>query len=232
MNKIKNYFFSGILIVAPLGLSIYVAWIVVRLADRIFRPFIPLEQFGMPAEIPGVGLVFAFLFFTILGAIAGSFFGKIYHKVVDGILSKIHKLQGWWPKIYSKIPGLNSIYSTVKQIIDTFATTQSNAFKEVVLIEYPQKDIFALAFLTSETKGEIASKKNKKMINVFMPSTPNPTTGFLMFVPLSKCIRLSMSVDQAIKYIISAGLVTPNTPAIKKTIVKKKVTNNKRLAKK
>ena len=218
MNKIKNYFFSGILIVAPLGLSIYVAWIVVRLADRIFRPFIPLEQFGMPAEIPGVGLVFAFLFFTILGAIAGSFFGKIYHKVVDGILSKI--------------PGLNSIYSTVKQIIDTFATTQSNAFKEVVLIEYPQKDIFALAFLTSETKGEIASKKNKKMINVFMPSTPNPTTGFLMFVPLSKCIRLSMSVDQAIKYIISAGLVTPNTPAIKKTIVKKKVTNNKRLAKK
>ena len=218
MNKIKNYFFSGILIVAPLGLSIYVAWIVVRLADRIFRPFIPLEQFGMPAEIPGVGLVVAFLFFTILGAIAGSFFGKIYHKVVDGILSKI--------------PGLNSIYSTVKQIIDTFATTQSNAFKEVVLIEYPQKDIFALAFLTSETKGEIASKKNKKMINVFMPSTPNPTTGFLMFVPLSKCTRLSMSVDQAIKYIISAGLVTPNTPAIKKTIVKKKVTNNKRLAKK
>ena len=145
MNKIKNYFFSGILIVAPLGLSIYVAWIVVRLADRIFRPFIPLEQFGMPAEIPGVGLVVAFLFFTILGAIAGSFFGKIYHKVVDGILSKI--------------PGLNSIYSTVKQIIDTFATTQSNAFKEVVLIEYPQKDIFALAFLTSETKGEIALKK-------------------------------------------------------------------------
>jgi len=218
MNKIKNYFFSGILIVAPLGLSIYVAWIVVRLADRIFRPFIPLEQFGMPAEIPGVGLVVAFLFFTILGAIAGSFFGKIYHKVVDGILSKI--------------PGLNSIYSTVKQIIDTFATTQSNAFKEVVLIEYPQKDIFALAFLTSETKGEIASKKNKKMINVFMPSTPNPTTGFLMFVPLSKCTRLSMSVDQAIKYIISAGLVTPNTPAIKKTIVKNKVSNNKRLAKK
>ena len=218
MNKIKNYFFSGILIVAPLGLSIYVAWIVVRLADRIFRPFIPLEQFGIPAEIPGVGLVVAFLFFTILGAIAGSFFGKIYHKVVDGILSKI--------------PGLNSIYSTVKQIIDTFATTQSNAFKEVVLIEYPQKDIFALAFLTSETKGEIASKKNKKMINVFMPSTPNPTTGFLMFVPLSKCTRLSMSVDQAIKYIISAGLVTPNTPAIKKTIVKNKVSNNKRLAKK
>ncbi len=218
MNKIKNYFFSGILIVAPLGLSIYVAWIVVRLADRIFRPFIPLEQFGMPAEIPGVGLIVAFLFFTILGAIAGSFFGKIYHKVVDGILSKI--------------PGLNSIYSTVKQIIDTFATTQSNAFKEVVLIEYPQKDIFALAFLTSETKGEIASKKNKKMINVFMPSTPNPTTGFLMFVPLSKCTRLSMSVDQAIKYIISAGLVTPNTPAIKKTIVKNKVSNNKRLAKK
>lgn len=217
MKRIQNYFISGILIVAPLGLSVYVAWVVVRLADKIFRPFIPLEQLGIPSEIPGVGLIVAFLFFTILGAIAGSFFGKIYHKIVDGILSKI--------------PGLNSIYSTVKQIIDTFATTQSNAFKEVVLIEYPQKDIYALAFLTSETKGEIAKKKNLKMINVFMPSTPNPTTGFLMFVPLSKCIRLSMSVDQAIKYIISAGLVTPSAPAIKKTIIKKKSTT-KRLTKK
>ena len=112
MKKIQNYFFSGILIVAPLGLSVYVAWVVVGLADRIFRPFVPLEQLGIPSEIPGVGLIVAFLFFTILGAIAGSFFGKFYHKVVDGILSRI--------------PGLNSIYSTVKQIIDTFATTQSN----------------------------------------------------------------------------------------------------------
>ena len=91
-----------------------------------------------------------------------------------------------------------------------------------MLIEYPQKDIYALAFLTSETKGEIAIKKNKKMINVFMPSTPNPTTGFLMFVPLSKCTKLSMSVDQAIKYIISAGLVAPTAPTIKKALPKAK----------
>ena len=156
------------------------------------------------SPLPLIGI----LFFTILGAIAGSFFGKLYHRVVDAVLSKI--------------PGLNSIYNTVKQIIDTFATTQSNAFKEVVLIEYPQKDIFALAFLTSETKGEIAKRKNQKMINVFMPSTPNPTTGFLMFVPLSKCTKLNMSVDQAIKYIISAGLVTPKAPEIKKALPKKK----------
>tara|TARA_B100000965_G_scaffold12805_2_gene9713 strand:+ start:1795 stop:2448 length:654 start_codon:yes stop_codon:yes gene_type:complete len=213
MNRIQKYFISGILIVAPLGLSLYVAWFVVRLTDRIFRPFIPLERLGIPAEIPGVGLIVAFLFFTILGAIAGSFFGKFYHRIVDGILSKI--------------PGLNSIYGTVKQIIDTFATTQSNAFKEVVLIEYPQKDIFALAFLTAETKGEIAKRKNRKMINVFMPSTPNPTTGFLMFVPISKCTRLSMSVDQAIKYIISAGLVTPSAPTIKKAIIKNKRSTRK-----
>tara|TARA_B100000579_G_scaffold14868_1_gene10564 strand:- start:2112 stop:2765 length:654 start_codon:yes stop_codon:yes gene_type:complete len=213
MNRIQKYFISGILIVAPLGLSLYVAWFVVRLTDRIFRPFIPLERLGIPSEIPGVGLIVAFLFFTILGAIAGSFFGKFYHRIVDGILSKI--------------PGLNSIYGTVKQIIDTFATTQSNAFKEVVLIEYPQKDIFALAFLTAETKGEIAKRKNRKMINVFMPSTPNPTTGFLMFVPISKCTRLSMSVDQAIKYIISAGLVTPSAPTIKKAIIKNKRSTRK-----
>jgi uncharacterized membrane protein len=208
MKKIQNHFISGILIVAPLALSIYVAWVVVGIADKIFRPFSPLNKFGIPSEIPGVGLIVAFLFFTILGAIAGSFFGKLYHRVVDAVLSKI--------------PGLNSIYNTVKQIIDTFATTQSNAFKEVVLIEYPQKDIFALAFLTSETKGEIAKRKNQKMINVFMPSTPNPTTGFLMFVPLSKCTKLNMSVDQAIKYIISAGLVTPKAPEIKKALPKKK----------
>ena len=208
MKKIQSYFISGILIVAPLALSLYVAWVVVGLADKIFRPFIPLDKFGIPSEIPGVGLVVAFLFFTILGAIAGSFFGRLYHRIVDATLSKI--------------PGLSSIYNTVKQIIETFATTQSNAFKEVVLIEYPQKDMYALAFLTSETKGEIAVRKNNKMINVFMPSTPNPTTGFLMFVPLSKCTKLSMSVDQAIKYIISAGLVTPSAPTIKKGLPKAK----------
>ena len=98
MKKIQNHFISGILIVAPLALSIYVAWVVVGIADKIFRPFIPLNKFGIPSEIPGVGLIVAFLFFTILGAIAGSFFGKLYHRVVDAVLSKI--------------PGLNSIYNT------------------------------------------------------------------------------------------------------------------------
>ena len=208
MKKIQKYFISGILIVAPLALSLYVAWIVVGIADNIFKPFIPLHKFGIINDIHGVGLIVAFVFFTIIGAVAGSFFGRLYQKIVDSILSKI--------------PGLNSIYNTVKQIIETFATTQSNAFKEVVLIEYPQKDMYALGFLTSDTKGEIATKKKTKMINVFMPSTPNPTTGFLMFVPVTKVTRLSMSVDQAIKYIISAGLVTPSAPSIKKTIIPSK----------
>ena len=93
-----------------------------------------------------------------------------------------------------------------------------------MLIEYPQKGMYAIGFLTSETKGEIAQRKGKKMINVFMPSTPNPTTGFLMFVPLSIVTKLSMSVDQAIKYIISAGIITPTAPVIKKAITKKKLT--------
>ena len=208
MKKIQNFFLSGLLIIAPLALSLYAAWFVVGIADNIFKPFVPLGQFGIPSNIPGVGLIVAFVFFTIIGAIAGSFFGRIYHKIVEGVLSKI--------------PGLNTIYSTVKQIIDTFATTKSNAFKEVVLIEYPQKGMYAIGFLTSETKGEIAKKKNEKMINVFMPSTPNPTTGFLMFVPLRSVIKLSMTIDQAIKYIISAGLIAPNVRVIKKSITKKK----------
>ena len=210
MKKIQNFFLSGMLIVAPLALSLYAAWFVVGIADNIFRPFVPLEQFGIPKNIPGVGLIIAFVFFTIIGAIAGSFFGRLYHKIVEGILSKI--------------PGLSSIYSTVKQLIDTFAGSKSNSFKEVVLIEYPQKGMYAIGFLTSETKGEIAQRKSKKMINVFMPSTPNPTTGFLMFVPLTMITKLSMSVDQAIKYIISAGIITPTTPVIKKAITKKKLT--------
>ena len=210
MKKIQNFFLSGMLIVAPLALSLYAAWFVVGIADYIFRPFVPLEQFGIPRNIPGVGLIIAFVFFTIIGAIAGSFFGRLYHKIVEGVLSKI--------------PGLSSIYSTVKQLIDTFAGSKSNSFKEVVLIEYPQKGMYAIGFLTSETKGEIAIRKGKKMINVFMPSTPNPTTGFLMFVPLSIVTKLSMSVDQAIKYIISAGIITPTTPVIKKAITRKKLT--------
>ena len=210
MKKIQNFFLSGLLIVAPLALSLYAAWFVVGIADNVFRPFVPLEQFGIPKNIPGVGLIIAFVLFTIIGAIAGSFFGRLYHKIVEGILFKI--------------PGLSSIYSTVKQLIDTFAGSKSNSFKEVVLIQYPQKGMYALGFLTSNTKGEIAQIKGKKMINVFMPSTPNPTTGFLMFIPLSMITKLSMNVDQAIKYIISAGIITPTDTIIKKAIAKKKLT--------
>ena len=216
MKKIRTHFISGILIVAPLALSLYVAWIVIGIADNIFRPLLPLHKFGLPRNIPGAGLLVAFVVFTLIGAVAGGFIGRFYHRVVEGI--------------FTRIPGINTIYSTIKQIIDTFATTKSNAFKEVVLIEYPLKGTYALGFLTAETTGEVSKVISGKMINVFMPSTPNPTTGFLMFIPLKNVKRLDMTVDQAIKFIISAGMITPHHPVIKKALpknIKKKSSSKK-----
>ena len=131
MKRIQKYFISGILIVAPLALSLYVAWIVVGIADNIFKPFIPLHKFGIFNDIHGVGLIVAFVFFTIIGAVAGSFFGRLYQSIVDSVLSKI--------------PGLNSIYNTVKQIIETFAGSanwdaaiewlekETNAYEQAIL---------------------------------------------------------------------------------------------------
>jgi uncharacterized membrane protein len=164
----------------------------------LVTPLIP-ERYNresyLPFGLPGLGVVIAVVFLTLLGAVATNFFGRTLLSMGESLLDRM--------------PIIRSIYSTLKQIFETVASTNSGSFKDVVLVEYPRKDIWAIAFVTSETKGEIQDRTIEDVVNVFLPTTPNPTSGFLLFVPKKDLVYLNMTVDDGMKYIISAGLVVP-----------------------
>ena len=137
-----------------------------------------------------------FIFFAIIGFLTTGLFGRIFSSLVE--------------KILSKIPVLRNIYSGLKQLFETILSKRSNSFREVILLEYPRKGIWAMGFLTGDTEGEVQRLTKNSMINIFLPTTPNPTSGFLLFVPAKDVLRLSMSVEEGIKMIISAGILTPS----------------------
>ena len=172
-RKLSNNFFKGILISAPIIITFYIAWGLIKFFDKKASPLLGT----FPYEIPGFGLITVFIFFA---------------------------------KILSKMPILRNIYKGLKQLFEAILTHKSNSFREVVLIEYPRQGIWAMGFLTGLTKGEVNRKTKNQMVNIFLPTTPNPTSGFLLFVPKKDIIRLIMTVEEGIKMIISAGMLTPS----------------------
>ena len=201
--NLRNNFFKGILISVPIFITLYVAWILIKFFDNkvtpVLGPLIPKHlnpSNYLPFEIPGIGLLTVFIFFAIIGFLTTGLFGRIFSSLVERILSKI--------------PVLRNIYSGLKQLFETILSKRSNSFREVILLEYPRKGIWAMGFLTGDTEGEVQRLTKNSMINIFLPTTPNPTSGFLLFVPAKDVLRLSMSVEEAIKMIISAGILTPS----------------------
>ena len=201
--NLRNNFFKGILISVPVFITFYVAWILIKFFDNkvtpVLGPLIPQHlnpSNYLPFEIPGIGLLTVFIFFAIIGFLTTGLFGRIFSSLVE--------------KILSKIPVLRNIYSGLKQLFETILSKRSNSFREVILLEYPRKRIWAMGFLTGDTEGEVQRLTKNSMINIFLPTTPNPTSGFLLFVPAKDVLRLSMSVEEAIKMIISAGILTPS----------------------
>lgn len=200
--NLRNNFFKGILISAPVFITFYVAWILIKFFDNkvtpILGPLIP-ESFNpsnyLPFEIPGVGLITVFIFFAFIGFLTTGFLGRFFKSLVERILSKT--------------PVLRNIYSGLKQLFETILTKKSNSFREVILLEYPRKGVWAMGFLTGDTEGEVQRLTKNSMINIFLPTTPNPTSGFLLFVPTKDVLRLNMTVEEGIKMIISAGMLTP-----------------------
>ena len=191
-RKISNNFFKGILISAPLIITFYIAWGLIKFFDKKVSPL-----FGtFPYEIPGFGLITVFIFFAIIGLITTGLLGRIFSTFFE--------------KILSKMPILRNIYSGLKQLFETILTQKANSFREVVLIKYPREGIWAMGFLTGDTKGEVNRKTKNQMVNIFLPTTPNPTSGFLLFLPKKDIIRFSMTVEDGIKMIISAGMLTPS----------------------
>jgi len=198
MIKIRSWFITGILVLTPIILTVYVAWTFITFVDNLVVPIVPIDYRPsnyLPFSIPGLGLIIVFIFTTLVGSLATGLFGRTLIRI--------------WEYILNRMPVVRSVYSAIKQILETVMAAQSDAFRQAVLVQYPRKDIWAIGFVTGSTKGEVGKYINENMINVFMPTTPNPTSGFLLFFPEKDLIYLKMSVEDALKLVVSGGMVIP-----------------------
>ncbi len=197
-QRLRAYFFAGILVTAPIFITVYVALLFIDFVDAKVTPLIPVKynpETYLPFAIPGLGLIILFVGLTLIGMLMAGFMGRLFTRFTESLLNRM--------------PVIRSVYKAVKQILETVLAQQSNAFREAVLVEYPRRGIWAIAFITGRTEGEVQNITEEECINIFLPTTPNPTSGFLLFVPKSDLIPLSMTVEEAIKMVISGGIVTP-----------------------
>ncbi|NRA86284.1 MAG: DUF502 domain-containing protein [Rhizobiales bacterium] len=204
ISRLRNYFLTGLVIAAPIVITIVAIKWVIDLIDNWVLPFIPksyLPETYLEFSVPGLGVVFAVFWLMILGALTANFAGRTIVNIGTGWLEKM--------------PVIRTVYKALKQIFETVASQGQTSFKQVVLIEYPRKNLYAIAFVATETKGQVAQQFDDQMLSVFLPTTPNPTSGFLLFVPKKYVKVLDMSVEDGAKLVISAGLVTPDTVPIK-----------------
>ena len=192
-SKLRNAFIAGIVVLVPIGFTLYLTLFLIKISSGLIPTEINPNNY-LPFSIPGLEILLSVIFITIVGGISLSFFGK-------KILNLINDL-------FKRIPILRTIYSAIGQMTESF-TNKSDNKKSVVLIEYPKKGSWAVGFATKENKGEISKKTNKELINVFVPTTPNPTSGFLLMFPKDEVIFLDMTFEEASKFIVSAGTSDP-----------------------
>ncbi|MEX0409218.1 DUF502 domain-containing protein [Aquibium sp. LZ166] len=201
MTRIRNYFLTGFVVTAPLAITAYIAWSFIGWVDSWVKPYIPGRYNPdnyLPFAVPGFGLIVAIVLITLVGFLTANFIGRTIVSYGEYLLDRM--------------PLVRSIYRALKQIFETVLSNKSDVFKKVGLIEYPRRGAWAIVFISSERQSEVNSRIGEHIedsIAVFLPSTPNPTTGFLMYVPRAELIELSMTVEEAAKLVISAGLVTP-----------------------
>lgn len=202
LARMRGWFLTGLLVTAPILLTVYITWLFVDIIDGWVTQLLPPAfRETIYSTIPGVGLIIGAVTITFIGAIAAGFFGRWIIKTGEGLLERM--------------PVIGTIYGSVKQILETVLATQSDAFREVVLVEYPRKDLWVIGFVTGGTKGEVQSTITDETVNVFVPTTPNPTSGFLLFCPKDQLKYLDMNVEDAVKLVVSGGIVTPPHPAKK-----------------
>ena len=192
-TSIRNYFIAGIVVLIPIGITIYLTVFLVSISSKILPKEINPNHY-LPYDIPGVEIITALVIITIIGWLSLSFLGKKLLKLFNNVLKKI--------------PILRTIYSAIGQMTETF-TKSDKSKKNVVIVEYPRKGVWAVGFATKDNSGEISQKTNKKLVNVFIPTTPNPTSGFLLMFPKEDVIYLDMNFEEASKFIVSAGTSNP-----------------------
>ena len=186
---IRNYFITGVVVLIPIGFTLYLSKFLIGISSNLIPKNLNPNHY-LPFDIPGIEILISFILITIVGGLSLSFFGRRILKLIDDL--------------FKRIPFLRTVYSAIVQMTETFSKKDDDK-KSVVLIEYPRKDVWAVGFATKENKGEMADKTNKKLINVFIPTTPNPTSGFLLMFPIEDVIYLNMTFEEASKFIVSAG---------------------------
>ena len=189
---LRNYFITGVVVLIPIGFTLYLTKFIIGISSKIIPQNINPNNY-LPYAIPGIEILISVFFITIVGGLSLSFLGKRILKLIDDL--------------FKRIPFLRTIYSAILQMTESFSN-KDNDKKSVVLVEYPRKGVWAVGFATKENKGEMAKKTNQKLINVFVPTTPNPTSGFLLMFPINEVIYLDMSFEEASKFIVSAGTST------------------------
>ena len=191
---LRNYFITGVVVLIPIGFTLYLTKFIIGISSTIIPENINPNSY-LPYAIPGIEILISFIVITIVGGLSLSFLGKKVLRLIDDL--------------FKRIPFLRTIYSAILQMTETFSSSKNDK-KSVVLIEYPRKGVWAVGFATKENNGEMAKKTNQKLINVFVPTTPNPTSGFLLMFPIDDVIYLDMTFEEASKFIVSAGTSSGN----------------------
>ena len=191
--KLRNYFFTGVVVLIPIGFTLYLTKILISVSSGLIPSEINPNTY-LHFSIPGLEIILTIIFITIVGYLSLSFLGKKFLQIVDDL--------------FKRIPILRTIYSAIGQMTESF-TQKKNSKKSVVLVEYPRKDTWAVGFATKDNKGEMKDKTNRNLVNVFVPTTPNPTSGFLLMFPKEDVIYLDISFEEASKFIVSAGTSNP-----------------------
>jgi uncharacterized membrane protein len=200
-TRLRNYFLAGVLVTAPLTITVWLALQIVEFFDSTVRNLIPASynpELHLPFSIPGIGVLVFLIGITLIGALTAGLLGRFFMRTAE--------------RLVNSMPVVRTIYNALKQIFETVLKTKTDAFRHVVLIEYPRRGIWCLGFLSGETEGEVQNLTDEAMLNVFLPTTPNPTSGFLLFLPKRDVIILRMTVEEGIKMVVSGGLVTPKDP--------------------
>ena len=197
-TRLRNYFLTGIIVTAPIALTIYLTWQFIDWVDSQAIPLLPAKynpENYLPFSLPGLGLLISVVILTFVGFLTANIFGRTLLRTGE--------------RLVNRMPVVRSIYGAFKQILETVLSQSSNSFRQAVLVEYPRRGVWTVAFVTGETEGEVAQRLDDEMINIYVPTTPNPTSGFLLMVPRRDLIFLDMPVEDAAKYVISIGVIAP-----------------------
>ena len=193
--KLRNYFFTGVIVLIPIGFTLYLSKFLINFSTKLVPSGLNPNTY-LPYAIPGIEIILTIIFITVVGGLSLSFLGKKFLQIIDDL--------------FKRIPILRTIYSAIGQMTESFRSQEGNK-KSVVLLEYPRKGSWAVGFATRENSGEIKLKTNLNLVNIFVPTTPNPTSGFLLMIPKEDLIYLDMTFEEASKFIVSAGTSTPKS---------------------